>query len=155
MHSRIIAASEKEEDLCEISEEDFHDNHYVKRISDYVADIKNDDDTPARWLDLSGLVYDEGDHTLTIKDKEEYFRGKYVEFMEALKELEAMRLEEFVGDRTYVPMITLKYAYDDEYGVYLYGLDYFGGGLCTLDHWVRSMPNGTTIYIGNMVDYHY
>lgn len=156
MHSRIIEAREDKEDICGIGETTFDECDEVREFSDYIADLEEDDD-PGDWLSYPGLEWDADERTLTLADKQAYFADRYKDFRECLEKIGTATLEQFStgGEGFDFEMYRLKSLYEDRYRVHLYGLDYYGCGLCTLDDWVRCMPNGTKIHIGNMVDYHY
>jgi len=155
MHSRIIEARDTKEDIGEgICEADFYDDSSVEEFSDYICDLE-EEENPGDWLDRPGLRYDPEERTLTIVSKMDYFAAKHDEFLEALERLSTASLSDFSSGGLGADMWKLRDVYEDRYEVHLYGLDYYGNGLCTLDDWVRSMPDGTKVYIGNMLDYHW
>lgn len=156
MHSRIIEARDSKEELCGISEADFYENPAVEEFSDYIAALEYEDD-PGDWLARRGLKWDADERSLTLVDKQAYFASKHEEFLESLEKLRTATLEQFSegGPGLEFELWRARSSYDDIFSIHLYGLEYWGGNLCTLDDWVRSMKNGTRIYIGNMLDYHY
>lgn len=153
MHGRIIEARDSKEELTGICEADFYESSYDD-FADYIANLDREED-PGEWVDRPGLEWDGSERTLTITDKKAYFRGKFEEFHELANALADAGIGEFSEGGIDHEVWRLREAYDDRFDVHLYGLEYYSGGICTLDDWVRNMPDGTKVYLGNMVDYHW
>lgn len=156
MHDKIIQIDNKpikEEDY--IDESEFYDHWFIGSIADYVNDVPSSDRRSVikDVLDRPGLKYDQNKDTLTIVDKRSYFEYKYHEFRKCIEKLSAWSIDEFSSRDPDYTFITLKDMYEDKFGTYLY--DTNDCVMYCLDEWVRDSNDGDTIFIGNVIDYHW
>lgn len=158
MHSRIIQVSSNVLGVDDyIGEYDYYDHWFTNAIADYVSDI---DETRRKaelraWLaDISGLTYNEDAETITIVDKTKYFQYKYEEFMQHIMRLTSTDIDAFVKGSIDMDVWKIKSTYEDKFGIYIEDNGEYSG-LIPLDRWIRQHPEGTTVYLGGMVDYHF
>lgn len=154
MHSRIIEARESKDKLCGLKPDELYELDCVKEFADYVRYTDKEED-PAYYLSRPGLYYDSEDRSLTIVDKKKFFEGRYEKLIDAAEKLSKITLDEFVNDSKWELIWNIQHYYDDTTEVHLCGLDYYGEIPFTLYEWVRAFDEGTKIYIGNVLDYHY
>ena len=156
MHDKIIQIGDRPIDKEEyIDESEFYEHWFIGSIADYVNEVPSSKRTSviSDFLNCPGLRYDPEEDTLTIVDKKSYFKSKYDRFKECIEEIRKWSIDEFSSVDLNFTFIKLKDMYEDKYGTYLYDRD--AGDMCCLDEWVRIFDNGSTVHIGNVIDYHW
>lgn len=152
MHSRIYQISTEpihKDDY--IGECDFYDHWFLNSIADYVND-DTDRDEDIKWLKecAKGYVVDSDEHGpyIMITNKEDYFKGAFEKFKGALDKIKDCTIEDF--SKGIHEMWTLKDAYEDKFGFYVYTDDPI-----TFNDFVRRAELNQKLYIGATIDYHF
>ena len=159
MHSRIYQISEKPIPAEERTSEFRYEGDFVGSIADYVAGEEfrsNEYIQDLKWLESAnkGIKVNTEENTITITSKEEYFKEKHEVFLNALKELQDISLEEFISDKKHFTLYNLKCAYEEKYGFYVDDNDDYYG-ITPLDNFVRNAEENKVYYIGTITDYHF
>lgn len=159
MHGRILQISKNP-----IPEENYIDecrycDHWILSRFDYIVDMYTSDSKERReeieyiLEGVAGIKYDPAECTLTVTDKEAFFRPAYHTFMSKLYELENCSLEAFASLRSEMPFFELQNAFEDEFALYVDDNEEMDGVL-TLSAWMRYRKNGDKVYLGSVLDYH-
>lgn len=157
MHSRVFQLS-KEKEFGRIKLGSF-----VGDIADYILPVSD----TQREIDLNWLkdylknyniTVDVENETITFNKgcKLEYFKERYNKFKKAAEEV---TLEDFAGvsSQSFSKLYDVTGAIEREFGFYIYEDGEGGeeGYLQTLDHFIReNAEEGSTYYIGTIIDYH-
>lgn len=164
MHSRIFQIESSPVDVEDRICEDTIPEWFTGSIADYVADIKADNrEEEIEWLMSTnfGKVCERVGDELTFKiDVGDFFEKDFELFKETVDGLSKVTFDQFIsGHQTDIPvnktlyhlMFTLKEAYDDKYGFYVWN----DGDLCTMQSWMRHVEPCGVYYLGGIVDYHF
>lgn len=125
MHGRILQISKNP-----IPEENYiadwqYNDHWILSRFDYIVDMYTSDSKERReeieyiFKGVAGVEYDPVECTLTVTDKEAFFRPAYHTFMSKLHELANCSLEAFASPRLELPFFQLQSAFDDEFALYV------------------------------------
>ena len=155
MHSRIFQLS-KEKKFGEIELGSF-----IGDIADYILPV-SERDSDINWLkeylEKFNITVDTEEEKITFNkgSKIKYFKERFSKFKKAAEEV---TLEDFAGisSLSFSKLYDVKEAIEDKYGFYIYKdgeIDGEGGHLQTLDHFIRHVEEGSTYYIGTIIDYH-
>mgnify|MGYP000894998915 FL=1 len=152
MHSRIFQFSSEpltEDDY--ITEFDL-DEWFVGTIADYAVESNSreyDLEWLASFIEPHGAVVDQEKGAVYFPKgfKTAYFKKRFKEFKKLADEL---TLEVFAGIESDGDFkIYLELLIEDKFGFYIY-TEY----LQTLDDFIRKLEEGSTYYIGTIIDYH-
>lgn len=152
MHSRIFTISENEinkNDNIFYKDDLFEKVEYADSIIEVKADKGWKEDV--EWLSESMVGEIEifpnvAKWTFTKKDKDDYFKNRFAEFVNYAKDISLETFEE--------PSFSwnIQNALEDKGGFHV-ALDEWG--TYTMDEFMRKAQPGTTYYIGKTYDYHW
>ena len=156
MHSNIIQLSKEPlvNPLDYIAPWKYEDD-FIGRVADYVAPC--DRKKSLNWIFCAGeefgVSYDAQAETLTIADRQAYFREKYDRFIHIAEKVCRISFGNFcISDGlTETYMSLLRDSFDNETGLYVDSDEF---GLVTFDRFMRCAEAGVPYHIGNVLDYH-
>lgn len=167
MHSRIFQVSREPIVKDDYITEDRYFEGFCDTIADYV-DGDTDRNEDIAWLKnvlKDVATFDDDKECFTIVNKLEYFKNSYNQYMQLMKYLSDMTLEQFAGlvpletteGQPYSNLSTAVFAldntYNDKYSFYMDDNgEYYGNQ--TLDNFMRNTKEGDTWYLGSTIDYH-
>lgn len=174
MHSRIFQISrekpiEKDDYLDEddLYPCDYCSSAFVGNVADYVSAFGDADKDEIEWLKSAygidgGLEVNAENRTITIVNKEVYFKNKFDKLKELTDRLNSLSLSQFSltalgedAEHRDCSFYTIRYEIDellngDKWGMYFYE----DGCYDTVDEVIRGCANGEVLYIGQVFDYH-
>lgn len=141
-----------------ITTEDFKNNgKYSWFINDGHADFvhyaHSPDDVENLFeyaLNRSGIQYDKEKRTVTIIDKEEYFKRKYERFIETAKSISDWSLKHFVDGNIDTEMYRLNTSVEDKVDTYICIDD----RIQSMDAFIRGCNNGESYKVIFGIMYH-
>jgi len=156
MHSRIFQISKKKK-FGEIEL-----GNFVGSIADYILPVDTQRDSDIKWLKE---YLEKFDITVDVKQEKiifnrgckiKYFKERYNKFKKAAQDV---TLEDFAGvsSMSFSKLYDVTGEIEDKYGFYIYKdgeIDGAVGYLQTLDSFIRGVEEGSTYYIGTILDYH-
>jgi len=152
---------------------DYISSNFVGSIADSVEAMDEEDektclDNLKDALEIrGGIEVDTENRTITITDKDRFYKVKYDALMEYIKDASELSLDQYslskrvlftdndkeIRDFTFVDIRNEieRLTFGDKWGIYLCSDD---DGYDTVDDFIRYLDNGTTLYIGQVFRYH-